>query len=185
MKPKLFIVTGSPFKFKDLSAKLGEYFDCEQKIWNEHEIQGNSEEIIKHKLKTAYKIFKQPVLVDDVSVAMEALNGFPGPYMKDFFKVMTPEEMGKKFAGSKISATCRLGLCRGEGDIVIAEGTFHGDIIAPKDNEHKGRDFELFVQLDGTDKVMLDYTTEEKNEFSHRGKAMKSLLNIILEKEKK
>ncbi|MEI8378426.1 MAG: non-canonical purine NTP pyrophosphatase, partial [bacterium] len=68
MKPKLLIVTGSSFKFQDLSAKLSEFFDCEKGEWNEPEIQGDPEEIIKHKLKTAYRIFKQPVLVDDVTV---------------------------------------------------------------------------------------------------------------------
>src|SRR3989344_138251 len=179
MKPKLFIVTGSPFKFGDLSAKLGEFFDCEQKVWDEHEIQGSPDEIIRHKLKRAYEIFKHPVLVDDVSVDMEALGGFPGPYMKDFWKHMTPYEMGNKFAGTKISSTCRLGLCRGEDDMIIAEGTFHGTIIAPKDNNHKGRDFALFVKLDDMDKVMLEYKPEEFYEFSHRGRAMKKLLEIL------
>lgn len=184
MKPKLFIVTGSAFKFQDLSAKLGEFFECEKKPWTEHEIQGDPKEIIRYKLNRAYEIYKHPVLVDDVSVNMEALNGFPGPYQKDFWKCFNPQEMGVKFAGSRISATCRLGLCRGEGDVVIAEGTFHGKIIAPKDNDHKDRDFELFVQLDGMDKVMLEYKPEEYYEFSHRGLAMKNLLEILKKENK-
>ncbi len=54
MKPKLFIVTGSAFKFKDLAFELGTYFDCEQKVWSEAEIQGDPEEIIKHKARRAY-----------------------------------------------------------------------------------------------------------------------------------
>ncbi|MCE9549393.1 hypothetical protein K8Q98_03300, partial [Candidatus Nomurabacteria bacterium] len=131
MKPKLYIVTGSPFKFKDLSSRLNDFFDCEQKVWTDHEIQGHPDEIIRHKLKKAYETFQHPVLVDDVSVAFDALNGFPGPYMKDFFEHMTPYELGHKFAGTRIHATCRLGLCRGEGDVVIAEGTFHGVIVPP------------------------------------------------------
>src|SRR3989344_7673332 len=106
MKPKLLIVTGSKFKFEDLAFKLSELFDCEQRIWDEPEIQGNPEEIIRHKLQTAYAKFKEPVLVDDVSVDMEALKGFPGPYMKDFWKHMTPYELGNKFAGTRINATC-------------------------------------------------------------------------------
>lgn len=179
MKPKLYIVTGSKFKFGDLALKLNEFFDCEQRVWDQPEIQGDPEEIIKHKLDKAYEIFKHPVLVDDVSVNMEALNGFPGPYMKDFWKCFTPQELGNKFAGSKISATCRLGLCRGEGDIVITDGTFSGKIIAPTHNNHQGREFELFVVLDGMDKVMLELTPEERKEVSHRGKAMKKLLEIL------
>lgn len=184
MRPKLFIVTGSKFKFGDLAAKLNEYFDCEQKLWNEPEIQGSPEEIVLHKLKRAYEIYQHPVLVNDVSVNMEALNGFPGPYQKDFWKCFTPYEMGHKFAGSKISATCRLGLCRGERDIVIAEGTFHGKIIAPTHNDDKGREFELFVQLDGMDKVMLEYSPAEQYEFSHRGLAMKNLFEILKKENK-
>ncbi len=179
MKPKLYIVTGSPFKFGDLSAKLNKFFECEQKVWNDYEIQGEPEEILRHKLKKAYETFQHPVLVDDVSVALEALGGFPGPYMKDFWNHMTPYEMGNKFAGTRISATCRLGLQRGDNNIIIAEGTFHGTIVAPKDNEHKGRDFEIFVKLDGMDKVMIEYKPEEFYQFSHRGKAMKNLLEIL------
>jgi XTP/dITP diphosphohydrolase len=87
--------------------------------------------------------------------------------------------MGVRFAGSRIKSICRLGLSRGEDDVVIAQGEFSGKIIAPKNNDHKGREFELFVVLDGMDKVMLEYSTEEKNEFSHRGRAMKNLLEIL------
>lgn len=184
MKPKLYIVTSSPFKFGDLKAKLGEYFDCEQKKWDEHEIQGTAEEIIQHKAKRAYEIFKHPVLVDDVSVNMEALGGFPGPYMKDFWPHLTPYEMGQKFAGTRISATCYLGLCRGEDDLVVAKGTFSGVIVPPKDNNHKGRDFEIFVKLDGMDKVMLEYDPSEFYEQSHRGRAMKNLLDILKKEDK-
>lgn len=182
MKPKLFIVTGSAFKFDDLALKLNEFFDCEKKPWNDPEIQGDPDEIIRHKLKNAYSKFKQPVLVDDVSVNIEELRGFPGPYMKDFWKCFTPYEMGNKFAGSRVSATCRLGLCRGENDIIIVEGTHSGKIIAPKDNNHRGREFELFVVLDGTNKTMLEFTPEERKEFSHRGLAMKNLLEILKKK---
>lgn len=184
MKPKLLIVTGSKFKFGDLAFKLKDFFDCEQRIFNAPEIQGDPDEIIRYKLKTVYDIYKQPVLVDDVSVSMEALGGFPGPYMKDFAKCFTPEEMGKKFAGTRISSTCRLGLCRGENDIIISEGTFYGDIIAPAHNNHQNREFELFVKLDGTDKVMLEMTDEERNKHSHRGKAIRNLIEILSKENK-
>jgi len=184
MKPKLFIVVGNSLKYDELSAKLSELFDCEQKIINEPEIQGKPEEILRHKAKRAYEIFQHPVLVDDVSVNIEELGGFPGPYMRDFFDFLSPYEMGVKFAGSRISATCRLGLCRGPGDILIAEGTFDGKIVVPKEKDHKDKWFEFFVQLDGMDKPMIEYSMEEKNEFSHRGLAMKNLLEILKKESK-
>jgi inosine/xanthosine triphosphate pyrophosphatase family protein len=84
--------------------------------------------------------------------------------MKDFWKCFTPQEFGVKFAGSRISATCSLGLCRREGDFVVAKGIFNGVIIKPKNNKHKGRYFEIFAKLDDMDKPMIEYTTEEKKQ---------------------
>jgi inosine triphosphate pyrophosphatase len=179
MKPKLFIVTGNLMKFRELSAKLGEFFECEQKTLDEPEIQGKPQEIIKHKLKLAYQKLKHPVLVDDTSLHIEELNGFPGPYIKDFWQCFTPQEMGTKFAGSRMKVINHIGLSRGENDIILAEGSVEGKIIAPKDNNHEGREFDLFFQVDGTDKVMMEFPTEEKNKFSHRGKALDNLIEIL------
>ncbi len=171
-------------KFDELSSKLNEFFDCEAKVFSEPEIQGSAQDIIKHKLTRAYEIFEQPVLVDDTSMNIDFLNGFPGPYIKSFLEAFTPYEMGMKFAGSRVKVVGFLGLCRGKGDIVIAEGVVNGQIVHPKDSDHKGRDFDLFVQIDGTDKPMIEFTTEEKNKFSHRGLAMEKLLEMIKKENK-
>ncbi len=181
MKPKLFIVTGNAVKFAELSADLGEFFDCEQKIINEPEIQGSADEILKHKLARAHEIFKAPVLVDDTSVHLDELGGFPGPYMKDFWNHLNPQNMGIKFAGSRMQVTCRLGLCPREGDVIFAEGAIAGDVVAPTHNNHNGREFELFMKPDGMDRPMIEYSIEEKNKFSHRGQAMRKLLEILRE----
>jgi non-canonical purine NTP pyrophosphatase (RdgB/HAM1 family) len=179
MKPKLLIVSGNELKYKELSHRLSEFFECEQRDWDEPEIQGTPEEIIKHKLKSAYEKFKLPVLVDDVVVNLGVLNGFPGPYMKDFFKCFTPYEMGIKFAGSRMRTACYLGLQRDENDIIITEGSFDGVVVVPKEDNHDGRYFDIFFQADGQDKPMIEFTTEEKNKFSHRGKAMDKLIEIL------
>lgn len=179
MKPKLFIVTGNTMKFKELSSKLNDFFDCEQKNWDEPEIQGTPTEIINHKLKSAYAKFKHPVLVDDTSLHFSELNGFPGPYIKDFWKCFTPYEAGMKFIDSKVKVTAWLGLCRGSEDTLIAEGTIHGKVVKPQREDHQGRWFDLFVQVDGTDKPMIEFTHEEKNQFTHRGLAMDNLIEIL------
>ncbi len=179
MKPKLFIVTGSDIKFRELAYKLSEFFDCEQKPWGEHEIQGKPEEILKHKINRAYELFKEPVLVDDVSVYIDELGGFPGPYMRDFFDCLTPFQMGNKFAGSKIKAVCRLGLKRSKDDLIIAVGEFNGEIVKPKEGSDQSTYFDIFVKLDGMDLPLVEYSIEEKNKISHRGKAMDNLLEIL------
>lgn len=48
------------------------------------EIQHNdSAEITKAKVRSAYELVRQPVVVSDTSWDIPALNGFPGGYMKD------------------------------------------------------------------------------------------------------
>ncbi|MBP6060501.1 MAG: non-canonical purine NTP pyrophosphatase [Candidatus Pacebacteria bacterium] len=179
MKPKLLIVTGNIMKFRELSLGLSEFFDCEQAIFDEPEIQGDAEEILNYKVKKAYEFFKQPLLVDDVSVHLDYLGGFPGPYMKDFFKHLTPYEMGNKFAGTRIKAICRLALCRAENDTIVAEGVMCGDIVAPTLKDHGDRHFDFFTKVDGTDRPLIEFSAEEKNKISHRGRAMEKLLEIL------
>lgn len=182
MKTSLFIVTGNAVKFKELKHKLEQFFDCEQKVFDEPEIQGTLAEIIKHKLDRAYEVFKHPVLVDDTSVHLEALNGFPGPYAKDFWKCFSPYDTGVKFTGSRMKVANHIGLCMGKGDTIFVDGVVEGKIISPKNNDHQGKEFDIFFQVDGTDKPLIEYSTEEKNKISHRGLAMKNLIEILKKK---
>lgn len=47
--------------------------------------------IVAHKLKQAYAIVRQPVLVEDVSLSYAALNGLPGPLIKWFIDIAGAE----------------------------------------------------------------------------------------------
>ena len=132
----------------------------------------------------AFNIVKGPVLVDDTSVHFSTLNGFPGPYMKDFFKCFTPYEMGHKFVGSNITTICRIGLSRGGDDVIIAKGVLEGKVIAPENSDHKGTEFDLFTLAEGTNRPMIEFSVEEKNKFSHRGRAMDNLFEILKQEKK-
>lgn len=184
MKPKLIIVTGNSIKFKELSAELNKFFECEQGIMKGyHEIQGKMEDILLHKLHAAYEHFKAPVLVDDTSLHFDELGGFPGPYLKDFIAHMPSYDMGMKFAGSRVSAGCSLGLYDGKSEPTIAKGFVHGDVVTPKNIDPGPTEFDLFVKIDGTDRPMIEMSTEDKNKISHRGLAMKNLLEILSNKK--
>lgn len=185
MKPKLAIVTGNPLKFTELSEALKDYFDCEQKEFDGlYEIQGKPEEILMHKMREAYVRAGMPVLVDDVSVHLDALNGFPGPYIKSFAEAISPMEMGKRYKGTRVEVFCRLGLCFAPDDEILAIGSFNGTVVLPHEGVEHPWNFDICVQVDGTDGPMSDYTTEEKNKFSHRGLAIKDLLEKLKSKIK-
>ncbi len=179
MKEKLIIVTGNSLKFEELSLELSKLFLCEQGVLPDYfEIQGTPEEIINHKLKAAYSYFKEPVLVDDTSLHFEELGGFPGPYIKDFIKHLPVYKMGVKFAGTRVKVSCWLGYYDGVKEVIV-NGTINGSVEMPEDIDVGPKEFDLFVKIDGTDKVMLHLTTEEKNEYSHRGYAIKNLIKEL------
>jgi len=58
------------------------------------EIQSISiEEIAIHKAKEAFKILQQPLIVKDDGWFVEALNGFPGPFMKYINNWLTVDDV--------------------------------------------------------------------------------------------
>ena len=50
------------------------------------EIQGEPEEIAIKKVELAVELVDTPVLIEDVSLCFDALQGLPGPYIKSFLK---------------------------------------------------------------------------------------------------
>ena len=179
MKEKLIIVTGNELKFKQLAYSLDNYFDCEQGIFATYEIQGTGEEILKDKMSRAYQYFKVPILVDDTSVHFEELNGFPGPYIRDFLKFLPSYEMGKKFKGSKVRVISRLGLMKNNDQIIISEGVVEGIVVDPKVENPGFREFDNFFQPDGLDRPLIEFSPEDTMQFSHRGNAVKNLLEKL------
>lgn len=69
--------------------RIQKYFDIEYvKIPEFPEIQGTAEEVATEKVKNAYKFLNCPCIIDDESFYVDALNGFPGPYLKDYEKAL-------------------------------------------------------------------------------------------------
>ncbi|MBI2009424.1 non-canonical purine NTP pyrophosphatase [Candidatus Saccharibacteria bacterium] len=88
-------VTGNANKARYFSELIG--LPIEHQKADVHEIQSlDPLEISEHKAKEAYKQIKKPLIVEDVSVTIEALNKLPGPFIRWFI-----EEVG-------LEGVCRL-----------------------------------------------------------------------------
>lgn len=83
MKTLPIFITGNQSKADYLSRQLG--VTLQHRKIDLDEIQSTDlHEIVAHKLKQAHAICEQPVLVEDVSLAFNALGDLPGPYIKWF-----------------------------------------------------------------------------------------------------
>lgn len=81
---QLIFSTGNREKYKAAADVCRSYgIELIQKSLEIIEIQSEDPaEIVTDKVVKAYSVLKQPVVVSDDSWYFEALNGFPGPYMK-------------------------------------------------------------------------------------------------------
>lgn len=76
-------ITGNQNKVDYLSRTLG--VQLEHHKLSLDEIQSpDPQAVIEHKVRQAYEILKQPVLVEDTSLSFNALGGLPGTFIKFF-----------------------------------------------------------------------------------------------------
>lgn len=84
-------ITGNQNKADYMSRILG--VDLAHRKLDLDEIQSTSlEQIVEYKVRQAYEIVGQPVIVEDVALSFSALGGLPGPFIKFF--VEAPDGLG-------------------------------------------------------------------------------------------
>lgn len=133
MKRPIF-VTGNQNKADYLSKVLG--LTLEHKKVDLFEMQTlDMKELVEHKVKQAYKIMKQPVIVEDVGLEFNALAGLPGPYIKDFFNSAGAESLCRMldgFSDRRAVARCVFGYYDGVS-VKLFQGSLKGEIaLEPK-----------------------------------------------------
>lgn len=79
---KILFVTGNKNKFKAAKKVLEPFVELEQVPLDLEEIQGDAKKVALRKARDAYKILKKSLIINDSSLVIEALKGFPGPYSK-------------------------------------------------------------------------------------------------------
>jgi XTP/dITP diphosphohydrolase len=148
------------------------------------------------KAKAALEVTGLPSIADDTGLVVPALNGEPGIFSSRY--ALTEAEMENlskdevysrnnqkllKELAKKDSRDayfiCVATLCLPDGRVLQAEGRCLGEIAqSPKMSKGFGYD-PLFVV--DKDKCLSELTMVEKNEISHRGRAIKNLFDSFSE----
>lgn len=123
-----------------------------------------------------------PALADDSGLAVEALDGWPGVFSARYAgEGATDEQNNSKLlkemegkSNRKAAFVCLLAIAVPAGPALIYEGRVEGEILVePRGAEGFGYD-PLFY-YPPLKKTFAELSTEEKNEVSHRGKALREL----------
>ncbi len=141
------------------------------------------------KAKAIYDIAKTPVLADDSGLSIEFLNGAPGVYSAryagenatdaDRINKVLDEMNGvdKPLRGAKF--VCALYFIRDDDYEICVTGECEGFIGEESVGENGFGYDPIFMLNDNTSMAML--SNEEKNEISHRGRALRNLVKELTE----
>ncbi len=168
--------------------------DMEEKFEVEEDKQTFLENAIK-KAKEYAKFYNLPVIAEDAGLEVEVLNGYPGVYSARFYDI----DFGGKeeVLDSKDKANIKKLLRLMEGvsnrkarfvsNVVFyspddfglwAEGYCEG-VITEEPKGEGGFGYDPVFQPEGYEKTMAQLTPEEKNKISHRGKAVRKLVEKL------
>ena len=159
------------------------------------EIEEDGETFEENSYKKAYEIMKmcgQITIADDSGLMVDYLGGAPGVYSARFAGeegndaknneklIHLLEDVPYKERRAKFVSV--ITMVYPDGDTLVARGECHGHILDTPVGENGFGYDPLFVP-DGFQRTFAQLTPEEKNEISHRAKALDELEKLLLERK--
>jgi XTP/dITP diphosphohydrolase len=190
---KIVLASGNPGKlreFEHLLAPLGIEVVTQGQL-GISEAEEPHHTFVENALAKARHVSREsglPTLADDSGICVSALNGMPGvvsarfsgfPKSDERNNLALLEAMQNK-TDRRAHYYCVLVLMRSAGDPqpIIAEGEWHGEIGRTPSGEG-GFGYDPLFWLPEFGKTAAELSHDEKHAISHRGKAMKLLLQRI------
>ncbi len=179
---KVIFITSNEGKFREAKS-IGEKYGIEVE-WRKEEYlepQGNDlEEIARKSAEMLSKKIKEPFFIEDSGLFIPALKGFPGPYSSFVFKTIGNEGILKLMDGVEDRRAYFLAVVAFfDGKEIL---TFKGRVdgrIAKEMRGDKGFGFDPIFEYDGRTFAEMG---DEKNEVSHRRRALEELFRYLAKK---
>ncbi len=165
----VFFITGNIDKFQVAKKALAGFgIELIQEKLDMPEIQSTSvEEIASFSAKWACDLLGEPVILSDAGYYIEALSGFPGPFIKYINEWLNADDILRLMAGKENRAVvvkdC-LAYCEPGKKPAIFCDFAKGTIANKKGSKGKTSINEIFIP-EGYDKVESDISWDEMKEF--------------------
>lgn len=139
------------------------------------------------KAKTIYDKYHKPVIADDSGLCVTALGNEPGVYSHRYASLLCDDNLNnqlliKNLKGiSNREAYYECAICYYNKEAYFSEGRCYGRIIDNPRGEN-GFGYDPYFYIDDLKKTMAELSLDEKNQISHRSKAilrMKEILNEL------
>ncbi|EHP69588.1 non-canonical purine NTP pyrophosphatase, rdgB/HAM1 family [Metallosphaera yellowstonensis MK1] len=179
---ELKVVTGNSHKFQEFQVIAGDKLKLSMINYPKLEIQADSlEEIVRFSAVSLYSVFREPMILEDSGLFIEALHDFPGPYTNYVKRTLDCEGVLKLMEGVKDrKATFRSVIAYvDDGEMRLFKGEVEGSIsLSRRGNAGFGFD-PIFIPA-GSSRTFAEMSVEEKSRISHRAMAMKRFLDFYL-----
>lgn len=197
MKKEIIIATTNPGKTREFKAYFPESDYIIKTMADFPELEDveetgvTFEENARLKAETIAAILQKPVLADDSGLCVYALNKAPGVYSARYAGEPRNDEANNKkllraMKDEKVTLAYYqtvLALATPGEESIVSEGKVFGYIL-PEPRGTNGFAYDPYFLLKDDDRTMAELTTEEKNAFSHRGKALVQMLALMEAKQK-
>jgi XTP/dITP diphosphohydrolase len=137
----------------------------------------NINEIAQDSAIDAFNQCNIPLIVEDAGLFIDALEGFPGPYSAYVYKTIQNRgilKLMEALHNRKATFCSAIVYYSQETGPMLFEGKTEGEITFTerRSNGNSGFGFDPIFQPAHSKKTFAEMTLEEKNEVSHRAKAV-------------
>ncbi|MCC6024547.1 MAG: XTP/dITP diphosphatase [Thaumarchaeota archaeon] len=183
---RFVVVTSNPGKAREFENIFSEYkLSFRIEPIKTPEIQAMDLRIIAEESAIyAYDILREPVLVEDAGLFINALNGFPGPFSSYAYKTIGIKGMLKLMENVEDRRARFLSVIAFYTPMIGGVKIFTGEVegyIAMEPRGSGGFGFDpIFIPAEGDGRTFAEQSIEEKNKLSHRARATKKFAEWIL-----
>ena len=192
---EIIVASTNEGKIKEIRAMLSEIGIDVKSIKDvfeeEIEIEENGQTFQENaliKAQTICEMIDKPTLADDSGLEVDAMDGAPGIYSARFMGHDTSYDIKNQYIIDAVKGkergarfVCAMALCIPDEEPILIEEYFDGEIYDHIEGEN-GFGYDPIFYVPELKKTSAQLSLEERNQYSHRAKALKKLYQILKEK---
>ena len=193
---KLIIASNNAHKLTEMKAILAPFFDDVQSMREagiEHETVEDGKTFMENAVKKAKELAELSgccAIADDSGLCVDALAGGPGVFSARFAGVHGDDKANNALLLKELEGehdrgahyTCAIALAWPDGRLLTAEDYLYGE-IAYDERGTNGFGYDPLFLLKELGLRTAELPPEEKNRISHRGKALRKLVEELKAQE--
>ena len=193
---KLILASNNAHKLAEMKAILAPYFDEIVSMGEagiEHETVEDGKTFMENAVKKAKELAELSgccAIADDSGLCVDALAGGPGVFSARFAGVHGDDKANNALLLKELEGehdrgahyTCAIALAWPDGRLLTAEDYLYGE-IAYDERGTNGFGYDPLFLLKELGLRTAELTPEEKNRISHRGKALRKLVEELKAQE--